>query len=156
VRVSVADIDRDGPFSVFPGVQRWFVVLQGAGVALTVDGRVQCLARGDAPLLFAGDAAVDCRLLDGPTRDLNLMLRGASGALARAVDGQPWSPGAAQCGLYSAVAGRCRTDNLGFDVPALALLWFDNAPQQLVFEAGARPANLIGWWLAATPRESTT
>ena len=34
VRVSVADIDADGPFSAFPGVERWFAVLEGAGVAL--------------------------------------------------------------------------------------------------------------------------
>ena len=30
VRVSVADVESDGPFSAFPGVQRWFAVLEGA------------------------------------------------------------------------------------------------------------------------------
>ena len=29
VRVSVADIEADGPFSPFPGVERWFAVLRG-------------------------------------------------------------------------------------------------------------------------------
>lgn len=28
VRVSVADIDADGPFSPFPGVERWFSVVR--------------------------------------------------------------------------------------------------------------------------------
>ena len=38
VRVSVADIERDGPFSPFPGVERWFTVLEGAGVVLDFAG----------------------------------------------------------------------------------------------------------------------
>ena len=38
VRVSVAEIEADGPFSTFPGVERWFAVLEGGGVALTIAG----------------------------------------------------------------------------------------------------------------------
>jgi environmental stress-induced protein Ves len=34
LRISVAEITRDGPFSAFAGVQRWFAVLEGAGVML--------------------------------------------------------------------------------------------------------------------------
>ena len=34
LRLSVADIEADGPFSSFPGVQRWFAVLRGNGVRL--------------------------------------------------------------------------------------------------------------------------
>ena len=34
VRLSVAEIERDGPFSAFAGVDRWFAVLSGAGVLL--------------------------------------------------------------------------------------------------------------------------
>src|SRR6218665_1188986 len=34
LRISVADIEADGPFSAFEGVQRWFAVLAGAGVRL--------------------------------------------------------------------------------------------------------------------------
>ncbi len=154
VRVSVADVESDGPFSSYPGVSRWFAVLQGAGVELTVAGQRHRLRRGDPPLVFAGDAAADCHLIDGPTRDLNLMLRAASGAMVAAVDGTPWSPAAAQCGLYSAVAGRCRADALDIAVPAQALLWFEQAPPTLAFYAGERPAALIGWWLAATPLEA--
>ncbi len=45
LRISRADIDADGPFSAFPGVTRWFTVLQGAGVALTLDG----VRHGTAP-----------------------------------------------------------------------------------------------------------
>ena len=33
-RLSVAEVQADGPFSSFAGVQRWFAVLSGAGVRL--------------------------------------------------------------------------------------------------------------------------
>jgi environmental stress-induced protein Ves len=153
VRVSVADVDNDGSFSSYPGVLRWFTVLQGAGVELTVDGRLHRLQRGDPPFAFAGDAATVCRLLDGPTHDLNLMLRAASGSMLAALDGAPWSPAAAQCGLYTAVAGRCRADDTEVTVPAQALLWFEQAPRRLAFDADEQAAAPIGWWLAATPVE---
>jgi uncharacterized protein len=152
VRISVADIAADGPFSAYPGVERWFTVLQGSGVELTLDGVVHRLGRGDAPLHFAGDAMAACRLIDGPTRDLNLMLRDAKGTMRAAVDGLAWSPHAAQCGLFSAVAGQCLAGGVETAVPPYALLWFDDAPRSLTFTAGQRPAALIGWWLAATPR----
>jgi environmental stress-induced protein Ves len=155
LRVSVADIESDGAFSPYPGVERWFTVLQGAGVELVVDGDVHRLARGDAPLRFDGAAAVHAHLLDGPTRDLNLMLQRATGTMQTAADGLRWSPAAAQCGLFSAVAGRCEVDGAdAIEVPAYALLWFDAAPTTLTFNAGQRPAALIGWWLAATPQEA--
>ena len=153
VRVSVADIEADGPFSAFPGVERWFTVLQGAGVELTIAGTAHRLQRGDAPLRFAGEAAASCRLIDGPTRDLNLMLRNGDGVMLPAADGQAWSPAANQCGLFTAVAGQCCANALGIDTPAYALLWFDAAPSTLIFNAGQRPAALIGWWLSATPLE---
>ncbi len=87
LRISVADIDADGPFSRFPGVERWFAVLEGAGVELTIAGAVHRLVRGDAPLHFDGAAPAHARLIDGPTRDLNLMLRNAGGTMQCVADG---------------------------------------------------------------------
>ena len=107
LRLSVADINADGPFSVFDGVQRWFVVLQGAGVALTIDGQPRLQRPADAPLHFDGAARTDCRLLGGPTRDLNLMLRQRPGGLQQARPGQAWRPPGTVCGLFTRVAGRC-------------------------------------------------
>jgi environmental stress-induced protein Ves len=77
LRISRADIASDGPFSAFPGVERWFAVLQGAGVVLAFADAQHQLQPGDAPLRFDGAAAPGCRLLDGATQDLNLMLRHA-------------------------------------------------------------------------------
>lgn len=93
LRISLADIDTDGPFSAFPGVQRWFAVIEGGGVALTFAGAERRLTPHSAPLCFDGAEAPGCRLIDGPTRDLNLMLRGgARGGLARARNGLACDP----------------------------------------------------------------
>ena len=83
VRISVAEVTADGPFSRFEGVQRWFAVLQGAGVRLQVDGQTTDLRTPDAAFAFDGAANTHCTLLGGPTQDFNLMLRGAQGSLQR-------------------------------------------------------------------------
>ena len=154
VRISVAEIEADGPFSSFPGVDRWFAVLEGGGVALAIDGVERRCRAGDAPLAFSGESTVGCRLLDGPSRDLNLMLRGVAGAMMPAVAGGAWSPRARRCGLYARVAGRCRTGANATEVPAQSLAWFDAAPAALTFEPGAAEGTTPpGWWLAADVSE---
>lgn len=142
VRVSVADIESDGPFSSFPGVRRFFSVLEGAGVELSVDGRAFRVTRDDAALQFAGEAQTSCRMLDGPTRDLNLMVRGTTGALERVVADVAWKPRAQSCGLFAMAEGRCRADDESLPVPAFSLVWFESAPSSLSFDSA-------GWWLAA-------
>ncbi len=82
-RVSVARIDRDGPFSAFEGVQRWFAVLEGEGVELNWRDSQRRLGVHDDPHAFAGAPACDARLLGGPTLDFNLMARGLRGQLRR-------------------------------------------------------------------------
>jgi len=84
-RMSVAEVAASGPFSRFDGVGRWFAVLGGAGVRLTIDGHSHELTRRSAPLCFDGASTVHCQLLDGVTQDFNLMLRsdGASAQMER-------------------------------------------------------------------------
>ena len=154
VRISVAEIEADGPFSAFPGVERWFAVLEGGGVALTIAGTEHCCRAGDAPLSFAGEASVGCRLLQGPSRDLNLMLRGTRGAMRPVVVGEAWAPPARRCGLYALVAGHCRADATSTDLPAGTLAWFSEAPAALSFQPeGATAKPVPGWWLAAGAKE---
>jgi len=75
-RVSVADIDAGGPFSTFPGVDRNLVLLSGKGMELVQeDGKVHRLAHPLDIASFAGETAISARLFDGPTRDLNVMVR---------------------------------------------------------------------------------
>lgn len=124
LRLSLADITADGPFSAFPGVQRWFVVLEGDGVELTIAGQLHRLQPGDAPLHFDGGATTSCRLLGGPTRDLNLMLAGLDGELRPAAAGEAppyWS-------------------FVGF---------FDAGTRQLHWPFVDEAAPAAGWWIAA-------
>ena len=81
-RMSVAEVEASGPFSRFEGVQRWFAVLQGAGVALDIAGERHMLDADSAPLAFDGGALTDCQLRNGATRDFNLMVRGAGARAA--------------------------------------------------------------------------
>jgi uncharacterized protein len=77
-RISVAEVLQSGPFSRFDGMQRWFAVLGGAGVALTHNGQRHALTVNSAPFCFDGGSPTSCDLLDGPTQDFNLMTRSSS------------------------------------------------------------------------------
>ena len=74
-RISVAEVERSGPFSHYDGVQRWFAVLGGAGVSLTLNGQTHRLEATSDPLCFDGAQACTCELVAGPTEDFNLMLK---------------------------------------------------------------------------------
>ena len=93
-RLSVAEVQRNGPFSRFDGVQRWFAVLSGAGVRLTLTDPAQrqsahALTSHSAPFCFDGATPVDCDLLDGATQDFNLMVRqGQANAHIQRVNGE--------------------------------------------------------------------
>lgn len=89
VRVSVATIDRDAPFSALPGVDRQLLALGPDALSLVVDGRRHTLRPHDV-LAFAGEQAVASTGVHTEGRDLNLMLRRgeATGTLrAEALDG---------------------------------------------------------------------
>jgi len=74
-RVSVADVEQDGRFSVFPGVERKLLLLAGEGMRLTGAGPPLDLQAPFEPVTFAGDTAVMCTLVGGPVRGFNLMVR---------------------------------------------------------------------------------
>jgi len=74
-RVSLADVARGGPFSVFAGVDRVITVVRGAGMLLTVDGVERLVDQPYQPFAFSGDAETDCRLAEGPLVDFNVMTR---------------------------------------------------------------------------------
>jgi environmental stress-induced protein Ves len=71
-RISIATIERDGPFSDFRGYDRTIVAIGGDPVELDVDAERQILCRFE-PFVFAGEARVSCRLTGGVARDLNVM-----------------------------------------------------------------------------------
>ena len=83
-RMSVAEVTASGPFSRFAGITRWFAVLKGDGVVLTVrtpgdsddaSAGEHRLTAADPALCFDGGATTHCTLLGGPTQDFNLMVQ---------------------------------------------------------------------------------
>ena len=156
IRISVADIATDGPFSAFPDVQRWFTVLQGGGVALAIDGAEQVCRVGDAPLCFSGESSAVCRLLAGPNRDLNFMLRNADGTMQRVIANRPWMPRSSHCGVFTMGAGRCRAGAEVIELVAESLLWLDDAPEDLSFEPDPAAAPLPAWWMVASESPETS
>jgi hypothetical protein len=87
LRISVAAVVEDGPFSQFPGVDRWILTLDGAGIDLTVDGQVVAADPGNLAY-FAGDAHTVGRLRAGPVQDLNVMVRRPHHARVGVMDAQ--------------------------------------------------------------------
>jgi len=76
-RVSIATIAAAGPFSVFAGIDRSIMLLEGDGVRLfTHDGLIEHrLDVPHRPFAFSGDDAIDCTLLGGASNDFNVMTR---------------------------------------------------------------------------------
>jgi environmental stress-induced protein Ves len=76
-RISVAEVECDAPFSAFPGIDRCIVLLRGAGMLLKArDGSIEHrLDRACEPFRFAGEAALDATLFNGPCGDFNVMTK---------------------------------------------------------------------------------
>lgn len=134
-RLSLADIDRDGPFSVLAGVDRVFAVVEGA-LALTFAGDVPTVAdAASAPLAFDGARAPRAALAGASrARALNLMCaRGRrAGAMRRVslADGErpdgEWARGALDGGArvhgWYVQAGRVRVGGVVHDAGTLLLV----------------------------------
>lgn len=79
-RLSIAHVGADGPFSVFAGIYRTIVLLDGPGLALDLPGagmgvNTVELTRDGAAFSFSGDLQISSRNHGGPTIDLNVMTR---------------------------------------------------------------------------------
>lgn len=153
LRISRADIDRDGAFSAFADVTRWFAVLQGTGVTLQLGARQRVLRPGDAALCFDGAQAPDCHLIDGPTQDLNLMALGGDAAMVLADVNTPWQSTHRMRGLYTTVAGHWSDGTRQQPLPAHHLLWDDAAaPDRWTFQPAIGTAG-PALWLGFTPAQ---
>lgn len=73
-RISLAQVDRDGPFSRFPNVDRTLVVVSGA-MTLREGERLLALTSQSQPFVFAGEQSIAVTLNGGPTVDFNVMTR---------------------------------------------------------------------------------
>jgi environmental stress-induced protein Ves len=71
-RISLADVDRDGPFSSFAGRHRLLTVVDGPVLRLVVDGE-ETLVEPRRPFAFDGGAEVSASVPEGPVRVLNVI-----------------------------------------------------------------------------------
>ena len=78
-RFAKARIDRDVPFSIYPGIDRIFMQLSGNGLDLEFEGGKKIeVHESFVPHSFACDLPLNCKLRNGPCFDLNLFtVRGA-------------------------------------------------------------------------------
>lgn len=75
-RVSMATVAADGPFSIFPGIDRTLAILDGNGMVLDIEGMAPALLTvASDPLAFPADIPVTAKLQDGAITDLNVMTR---------------------------------------------------------------------------------
>lgn len=154
LRISVAEITRDGPFSAFAGMQRWFAVLHGEGVRLQLGDEVVALTPADAPRAFDGAAAPGCSLLGGPTQDLNLMLRhdAGSGRMTRVTPGEAWFSTAPLRAVYTQDPAQLHIeDHPVVTLPADTLAWRENAAGQRWQLQGPHATAPRALWLEFKP-----
>lgn len=75
-RLSVATVEVDGPFSTFPGLERYALLLDGPGLGLSGPEGERRLAPVDTPIRFPGEWPLQARTHGpGPNRVLNLMVQ---------------------------------------------------------------------------------
>lgn len=73
-RISLATIGANGPFSVFPGVDRTLALVDGAGVVLDIGDEGRFVLSEDDPIVeFHGESPVMATLTLGATTDFNVM-----------------------------------------------------------------------------------
>ena len=138
LRISVAEVARSGPFSAYPGVDRWFAVAQGAGVVLHFDGA----------------AAPACDLVDGTTLDLNLMARQSArrAEMIRAEPAASWADTAPLRAVFTWHEAALRIDGgPALALPACTLAYTTRACGERWRLHGQVPR---AWWMAFEPAEA--
>jgi uncharacterized protein len=123
-RLSVADVERSGPFSDFTGYRRLIVLLEGRGMTLSFDNAAPVvLDERYRPLAFDGGSRTRCDLLDGHIRDRTLIVDAARVDAALDVcaldEGAALRAAASDCALLHAIGGRFNVA-IGGDTIALS------------------------------------
>ena len=108
-RLSLAIIERDGPFSAWPGMDRTLVWLDGGRLELDVNGERRSLDRLGARTEFRGEDSVEGRVVQQATV-LNLMVRRAA------------APAPTRWIVHAARAASVRIGGRHIDLPTQATL----------------------------------
>lgn len=157
-RVSIATIARDGAFSIFPGIDRATVLLNGAGIRLrSADGLIDHhLDTRLAPFAFAGEVAIEAELLDGPCQDLNVMTRRSDWRSQVHVVRHEQVLAAAGEGVLFAVDGDWRAEGAteNFQLTAGSGLWWQGQPQCWSLQPSDNRATLLAVSIDVAGREA--
>lgn len=126
-RISLAEVERDAPFSAFPGIARCIVLLRGAGMRLRSDGGEldHRLDQPLAPFHFSGDTPLSATLVDGPSSDFNVMTRRSAWTAAVTTQRSAFEPARADITLLLCSEGEWLVEGSSSETlnPMQALLW---------------------------------
>lgn len=150
-RASVADIEADGPFSAFPGVDRTLTLLTGDGVRLTSGVFDRLLERAGEPFGFSGDLALAAELPGGPCRVLNLMVR--RGLWTARVDrvADAVAPRAGHSGVLHVLRGRWRVEADGRDLTPGQGVWWDGDDDASAGAVVPHSSDAVALWADVAP-----
>jgi hypothetical protein len=131
-RISIAEVREAGPFSMFPGIDRTMMILQGR-LALTFADREVNLDTTSQPFAFPGDVACSGAPIDGAVMDLNVMTRrGRCTATVARVSGEMELSVARHGLLLAAASGEIRVGVRAISLAPLdALLIADPGGQRI-------------------------
>jgi environmental stress-induced protein Ves len=156
VRISVAAITRDGAFSSFPGIERWFAVVEGQGVVLRFDDHRAVVGPEDDALRFDGATTPWAELQGGATRDLNLMSRRDAGTaeMQRVTHDDEWLSAAPLRAVFCTASARLQIDDAdAAKLPAWSLAWSAHASRQR-WRLLCDVEPMRAFWLSFEPRRS--
>lgn len=141
LRVSIARVQRDGPFSAFPGVHRWLSVIEGAGLRLFDWPQ----SMGDEPLRFDGGLAPAAELIRGECQVLNVMER--LGDLEMTPAAEVLLPRTRWVGLFTARGGLLEHGHRAMPLAPMTLAWCEQPVAQSCVFTGPDANASLAWWL---------
>ena len=136
-RASLVSLERDAPFSIFDGIDRSIVLVDGDEASLVADdGASRRLAR-DVPFAFDGGRAMRCTVA-GASTDFNAMTRRDAWTHALAIVGTSTTVESSH-GVLLALAGTWTLDDATL-APGQGVWWADEATtwRARTNDAGAR------------------
>lgn len=75
LRLSRAMVNSSGNFSMFPGIDRQILLLNGNGFNLTSPAFQKTIKKPFELFSFRGEDSIQCELLEGPCEDFNIMVK---------------------------------------------------------------------------------
>jgi len=72
-RISIAEVNTSGPFSLFPGCDRSLTLLSGKGMILQTSNTKHRISHCFQPYFFSGEEFIEAKLIDGPCTDFNVI-----------------------------------------------------------------------------------